>query len=196
MCGRYFCVDDTDDEVEAELELDKGSLSIKSGDVTPGMNTVVLSAFGDREGGPIVISDMFWGFSGKDNKLIINARAESASEKPMFSGSVEHRRCILPAAGFYEWDRDRNKVTFFREDESPIYLAGFYQIFNNRDSFVILTTAANESMIRVHDRMPLMIDKSLVRTWLYDRDAAKEMLRMKMPLLKSRQEYEQMSLPL
>ncbi len=61
---------------------------------------------------------------------------------------------------------------------------------------MILTTAANESMIRVHDRMPLMIDKSQVRTWLGDQAAAAEMLRMEMPLLRSHQEYEQLSLPL
>ncbi len=196
MCGRYFCADDTEDRVEEELGLERGALSMKAGDVTPGMNPVVLSASRDGDKDEIRVSDMLWGLSGKDNKLIINARAESALDKPMFSGSIEHRRCILPAAGFYEWDKDRNKVTFFREDGRPIYLAGFYQISNNRDSFVILTTAANESMIRVHDRMPLMIDKSQVRTWLGDQAAAKDMLRMEMPLLKSRQEYEQLILPL
>jgi putative SOS response-associated peptidase YedK len=59
---------------------------------------------------------------------------------------------------------------------------------------VILTTAANESMIKVHDRMPLMIEKNAVKDWLFDADAAKEMLHMKMPLLESHQEYEQMKL--
>ena len=65
---------------------------------------------------------------------------------------------------------------------------------NSRDSFVILTTKANESMIKVHDRMPLMIEKGRVRDWLYDIDAAKEMLAMDMPLLDSKREYEQLSL--
>ena len=91
-------------------------------------------------------------------------------------------------------DKDKNKVTFFRQDESPIYLAGFYQLSDNKDSFVILTTAANESMIKVHDRMPLMIEKDAVRDWLNDSDAAKEMLKAPMPQLKSRREYEQLSL--
>ena len=137
---------------------------------------------------------MFWGIEGKDNKLIINARAESVLEKPMFSGDFEHRRCVMPAESFYEWDKDRNKVTFFRKDKSPIYLAGIYQLSQNRDSFTILTTAANASMIRVHDRMPLMIERDNVRDWLYDYEAAKGMLSIEMPLLESRQEYEQLSL--
>ena len=140
------------------------------------------------------MSAMFWGVTQKDKKLVINARAESALEKPMFSDSVERRRLVIPAAGFYEWDKDKNKVTFYSKDKSPIYLAGFYQLSDNKDSFVILTTAANESMIKVHDRMPLMIEKNAVKDWIFDTDAAKEMLHMKMPLLESHQEYEQMKL--
>uniref|UniRef100_UPI0025EEC65F SOS response-associated peptidase family protein n=1 Tax=Butyrivibrio sp. TaxID=28121 RepID=UPI0025EEC65F len=83
---------------------------------------------------------------------------------------------------------------FYKKDKKPIYLAGFYELSDNKDSFVILTTSANESMIRVHDRMPLMIDQSAVKDWLYDTDAAKEMLSMEMPLLESHQDYEQLSL--
>ncbi len=51
-----------------------------------------------------VMSDLFWGITSRDKKLIINARAESVLEKTMFSESIRSRRCILPAAGFYEWD--------------------------------------------------------------------------------------------
>lgn len=194
MCGRYFCVDKTENEVETELGFEPNSVSLSAGDITPGMNALVIaSSKGESENG-MQIRSMFWGLSGKDKKFIINARAESASEKPMFSDSIEHRRLIIPAAGFYEWDKDKNKVTFFRKDKSPIYLAGFYQLSENVDSFVILTTAANESMIKVHDRMPLMIEKNDVRDWLCDKDAAKEMISMKMPLLDSHKDYEQLSL--
>ena len=198
-------------EVEKELEMPQGSLEMPEGDVTPAMNPLVLMAErrdriegntssgndksrgenGDRK---IRVADMHWGVVGKDKKLVINARAETALEKPMFSDSVTHRRCVMPAAGFYEWDKEKNKVTFFRKDKSPLYLAGFYQLSDNRDSFVILTTAANESMIKVHDRMPLMIEKDKVRDWLYDSAAAKEMLSANMPLLDSSREYEQLSL--
>ena len=100
----------------------------------------------------------------------------------------------MPAEGFYEWDKNRNKVTFFRKDKSPIYLAGIYQLSQNRDSFTILTTVANASMIKVHDRMPLMIERDKVKDWLYDFETAQNMLSSEMPMLESRQDYEQLSL--
>ena len=194
MCGRYFFDAKTALEVEDELELDSGLLSVSSGDVTPAMSPAVITAGRGSDGVSLKVSDMFWGVTGNDKKLVINARAESALEKSMFSDSVERRRLVIPASGFYEWDKDKNKVTFYKKDKSPIYLAGFYKLSDNKDSFVILTTAANESMIRVHDRMPLIIEKNAVKDWIFDTDAAKEMLHMKMPLLESHQEYEQMKL--
>ena len=196
--------------MEEDLELDMGSFDMMEGDFTPAMAPVVLTAVrntasdadidgsinepSDSSKAGIRVTNMFWGFEGKDKKLVINARAESALDKQMFADSMAHRRCVMPAEGFYEWDRDKNKVTFYRSDKRPIYLAGFYGMSNNRDSFVILTTKANESMIKVHDRMPLMIEKGRGRDWLYDIDAAKEMLAMDMPLLESKREYEQLSL--
>ncbi len=194
MCGRYFREEETAYEVEKELGLKANTVSMKAGDVTPGMNSLVIAAPKGESEKELRLADMFWGLAGKDKKLIINARAESVLERSMFSDSLQQRRLIIPAAGFYEWDKDRNKVTFFRKDKSPIYLAGFYQLSENVDSFVILTTAANESMIKVHDRMPLMIEKNDVKDWLCDKEAARQMLSMKMPLLDSRQDYEQLSL--
>ncbi len=194
MCGRYFFGAETERDVEKDLELYEGSFVMSAGDITPAMTPKVITSKKNGSSKDVNISDMFWGLTGKDKKLIINARAESVTAKPMFSDSIEHRRCLIPAAGFYEWDKERNKVTFFRKDKSPIYLAGFYQLSENRDSFVILTTAANESMIKVHDRMPLIIERDAVRDWLNDRAAANEMLSSQMPLLESSREYEQLSL--
>ena len=208
MCGRYYYDDHTPGGVESALSLSKGAFSLalidmmpsakdapsSVRDITPGMSPLVLATQKGSEDRSIRVTNMFWGITGKDKKLIINARAESAMEKPMFADSIEHRRCLMPAAGFYEWDKGKNKVTFFREDKGVIFLAGFYQLSENRDCFVILTTSANESMIKVHDRMPLMIEKASVKDWLYDRDAAKEILTMKMPQLRSSREYEQLSL--
>lgn len=218
MCGRYFFDGETEKEIENDFGLSSGAVSMKAGDVTPSMSPLVL--LGDKvnavsmkkvdvsmpmspmaphsdktiDSAGIYVTSMFWGLAGTDSKLLINARAETALKKPMFSDSVQHRRCVIPAAGFYEWDRDKNKFIFYRKDRRPIYLAGFYQLSENRDSFVILTTAANESMIKVHDRMPLMIEKPQVYDWLYDNTAAKELLGAKMPLLDSRCDYEQLSL--
>jgi putative SOS response-associated peptidase YedK len=193
MCGRYFFDGETAEAISEELDFDPESVSMSPGDVTPAMSPIVFSASKGEETG-ICIRSMFWGIAGKDKKMIINARAESIQDKAMFSDAFKSRRLIIPVSGFYEWDKDRNKVIFFRKDKSPIYLAGVYSLYDNKDSFAILTTAANESMIKVHDRMPLMIERQYVRDWLYNSIAAEKMLSEKMPLLDSRQDYEQLSL--
>ena len=192
MCARYVFWDRNAIKVEQELGLPPGSISMPEGDVRPTMSAVVIAS--DRGDGsfPLKVRYMNWGIL--DKSLIINARAESVMEKPMFADSFAHRRCVMPAGAFYEWDKDRNKVTFYDEDKAPIYLAGIYTLSENRDSFVVLTTAANESMIKVHDRMPLMIPAESVRDWLYDDGVAKRMLLSKMPELIKEQDYEQLSL--
>ncbi len=193
MCGRYFFDDTAAEEAERELNLKRGSLRAEKGDITPGMTIqgIVRSCVGGKE---MDVRSLFWGMMSKDSKLVINARAESVSDKPMFSDSVTKRRCLLPATGFYEWDRDRTKFVFKRPDARPIYLAGFYDLSGNRDSFVIITTRANDSMKPVHDRMPVMIDGSDVRTFLNDSQAALDMLREPMPQLQRSSDYEQLSL--
>lgn len=194
MCGRYYLGDTTKREVEIELGQEMNLDGMKAGDVTPAMSPIVLTAPKGGQPEQIRATSMFWGISRNDKKLVINARSESVFEKTYFSDSVMNRRLIIPAAGFYEWDKDKNKVSFFRKDKKPIYLAGFYQLSENKDSFVILTTSANESMIKVHDRMPLMIERQNVMDWLVDTDAARQMLTKEMPLLDKHQDYEQLSL--
>ena len=193
MCGRYYCSDKTAYEVEDDLHLSRGALAAPAGDITPGMTTpgIIWNKATDED---LVLSKLFWGIVSKDKKLIINARVESVKEKTMFSESIRNRRCILPAAGFYEWDANKTKYMFKRADEKPIYLAGFYDLNENRDSFVILTTAANASMKPVHDRMPVMIDKRNLSDYLKDFSAALEMINEPMPELGRHSDYEQLSL--
>ena len=192
MCARYVFWDRNAIKVEAELGLEPGSLSMPQGDVRPTMSAAVITRGSDDGSFPLKVRYMNWGIL--DRSLIINARAESVMEKPMFADSFAHRRCVMPAGAFYEWDKDRNKVTFYDSGKDPIYLAGIYTLSENRDSFVVLTTEANESMIRVHDRMPLMIPADSVRDWLYDDGVARQMLLAKMPELIKEQDYEQLSL--
>ncbi|MBR6229493.1 MAG: SOS response-associated peptidase [Eubacterium sp.] len=187
MCGRYYFGEKTAKIAEKALGVYGGIGD--AGDVTPGMSPLVITGRTER----LAEENMLWGMANPKGGLIINARAESVYEKPMFSSSVETRRIIIPAEHFYEWDRAKNKV-FFRLPESEIlYLAGFFNLVNNREAFVILTTAANASMERVHDRMPLMIPEKDVADWILEPGKTKEFLQMKMPQLESWQEFEQMS---
>ena len=193
MCCRYYFSDKAAYKVESDLKLTKGALATRAGDITPGMATPgIIWNKGTNE--DLALEDLFWGITSKDRKLIINARAESVTKKSMFADSIRNRRCILPAAGFYEWDASKTKFRFKRADEKPIYLAGFFDLSDNKDSFVILTTAANASMKPVHDRMPVMIDTGNVRDYLKDPAAALEMLKEPMPELDRKSDYEQLSL--
>lgn len=200
MCGRYFFGDRTADEVEKELGLRPGSISPRPGDATPGsvLPGIVRRRNGeqnhDDELQATDVRDLFWGLTSRDNKLIINARAESVLDKPMFSDSFSNRRCLLPAAGFYEWDKAKTKFIFKRPDGKPMYLAGFYDLSAGKDSFVILTTSPNSSMEPVHDRMPVMIEAANAQDYLQDTSAAMDMLKEPMPELERSTDYEQLSL--
>ena len=82
------------------------------------------------------------GLSGidKGKTAWINARTESALEKKTFRESMLHRRCIIPARGFYEWDRSRTKFSYERKDAPVLFMAGCYDLYEDEERFVILTT--------------------------------------------------------
>ncbi|MGI6736380.1 MAG: SOS response-associated peptidase [Anaerovoracaceae bacterium] len=123
-------------------------------------------------------------------KLVINARAETAASRPMFRESLRQRRCIVPASRFYEWDAAKNKVTFWLPENPVLFLAGLYRA----GRFVILTTEANDSVRPVHDRMPLHIPPHSLNDWLRSAEAADSLLRRPQPQLRHAQEEEQLSL--
>ncbi len=69
-----------------------------------------------------------------------------------------------------QWNSQKEKVTFKRTDSAVLYMAGLYQRFEEGNRFVILTTEANESMKPVHNRMPVILDKSELESWVFDND--------------------------
>lgn len=110
-----------------------------------------------------------------------------APTKPVrFSqGILRQRRAIIPATGFYEWSHDqrRTKYLFTVNAAQVLYLCGMYQVLDGRCRFVILTRAANESMLPVHNRMPVIVSAEDVRPYLTDYDAAREMIASAVPTL-------------
>ncbi len=118
-----------------------------------------------------------FGFRLPDGKLVANARAETAAEKPLFRDLFPGGRIIIPADSFCEWDRDKVRFTFTRSDGGPMHFAGL----RRGDSFVILTTAANASMAPVHDRMPLIVEDA--EAWLFS-EKYREVLKSVPPELK------------
>lgn len=193
MCGRYYI----DEEMASELEqlvqdLDQKRMKIdKKTDVMPSMQAPIL--FGQERHRSMCLSA--WGFSKyKTNGLIINARAETAAQKPLFRDSLNSRRCIIPARGFYEWDSDKNKFQFSYDNGNIMYMAGLFHYEKEERAFVILTTSANRSMEPVHDRMPLILKEHMIESWLFDDSATEMILNTVPPVLKRYSEMEQMRL--
>lgn len=191
MCGRYYIDDTTAREVEKAVGRLDGKLDMTCGDVLPSQGAVVLR----NQRGRLTADVMTWGFPGIDKgKLLINARAESALEKKTFRESMLHRRCIIPARGFYEWDRSRTKFSYERKDAPVMFMAGCYDLYEDEERFVILTTEANPSVSPVHERMPLILEPRELQNWVLDDGAVEPLLQKTPVLLDAFTEYEQMSL--
>lgn len=192
MCGRYYVDMDMADELERVIhDIDRKIREECSGrDVYPTDRAPVIenTANGFR------LRLQKWGYPAVQGKgVLINARSETVFDKPMFRQGIRHRRIVIPASGFYEWNREKEKSTFTRFDSPLMYMAGFYDRFGNENRFVILTTAANESMIKTHDRMPLVLEEDQLEEW-FNGGKTEEILSRTPPLLKRTAEYEQQRL--
>lgn len=136
--------------------------TIKLGDMFPGYNVPILTVNHDTIH-PLVLR---WGYDGFDkNKLIYNARSESVIEKPYFSKDFKSHRCVVPVVGFYEWSKDKTKYFYKAENNSPLYLGGFYNI-DKHQSFVILTQEAIYPVNIIHHRSPIVLDKTQIKDFI------------------------------
>lgn len=140
---------------------------------TTRIHTVALGPGGRR------LTGMRWGFlphwykTPADGPLLINARAETIAEKPAFRDACRARRCLIPTAGFYEWDRSGSeKLPWFihRADGAPLVMAGIWQDWaRGEDRFTtcaIVTTAAEGRMTEIHDRIPVILEPADWALWL------------------------------
>lgn len=122
-----------------------------------------------------------WAKNAKIGSKMINARAETLAEKNAYKSAFRKRRCIIPADGFYEWQKNEadpknaKKQPFYieRPDGEPYALAGLWEVWRGEDkdqeplrSCTIITTSPNEAMARIHDRMPVILPASAWDTWL------------------------------
>ena len=168
MCGRYSLAPDESVEIArivAEVQARFGATSIHTGDIYPTNAAPVLLSNGQE----MTPKPMGWGFpSFKGKGVIINARGETALDKPMFRKSLLERRCIVPTTGFYEWSKDKTKYRFNLPGRDTLYLAGLWNSFQGEERYVVLTTAPNDTIINVHDRMPALLTEEELTPWLND----------------------------
>lgn len=198
MCGRFFVVDETTEAIERLVREVKAGLGAenRNGDVYPTQPAAVIAA-----GIHGMTADVKrWGFPGfEGSKVLINARAENALDRKSFRESVLRRRIVIPAAGFYEWNVQKEKVTFtavngLKEKSRALFMAGFYNCFAGEDRFMILTTEANESVREVHHRMPLILEEEELEPWLYEEKMVEFFLNKQPTILHKEMEYEQQRL--
>ncbi len=116
-----------------------------------------------------------WNPSRQTSGLLINARAETITEKPSFRAAFRHRRCVAPADGFYEWKPTATgpRPWLFEpnDPEALLLLAGVWERWEKVDaapleSFALITTTPNAAVEPFHDRMPCLIPAEQLDAWL------------------------------
>ncbi|MCL1694170.1 MAG: SOS response-associated peptidase [Actinomycetia bacterium] len=178
MCGRFVQTQEAENYgAYFSVDVIRTDAVLRSWNVAP---TKQIYAVAEHEG-ERQLGTFGWGllpFWAKDRKIgarLINARVETAAEKPAFRDSFTARRCIIPAEGFYEWEpKDRGKLPhyFFDPGRRPLALAGLWSSWKDPDSgerirtCTILTTEANDVVQPIHDRMPVILSDTMWDPWL------------------------------
>ena len=184
MCTRFF-IDVSNEELQEILREAEQSLLKKrflvdlakpvrsSGEVRP---TDVAAVIAPDKQGKRAVFPMQWGFLVPGIKgPLVNAKCETASERPTFRDAFRSRRCVIPASWYFEWEHrpaaNGKTVTGDKYAIQPAgseitWLAGLYRIEDGYPRFVVLTREPSEEVRKIHDRMPLILPKQLIDDWI------------------------------
>ncbi|MBK7141437.1 MAG: SOS response-associated peptidase [bacterium] len=178
MCGRYT--------LAVQLDLIQDRFLLKNSipafapryNISPTQTALVITQSSDGRG----LETMRWGlvpFWAKDPSIgnkMINARAETLAEKPSFRKSLERKRCLIPADGFYEWKKlpdGRSKIPMrIVVGQGDLFaFAGLWDSWKQPDgselrTYTIITTEPNQLVAKVHNRMPVILDRKSEDIWL------------------------------
>jgi putative SOS response-associated peptidase YedK len=177
MCSRYFL--DADGNVIAyTFRVPAEPRIVRRANIAPTQEAPVIRS--TRDGAGREVAMLRWGlvpFWAKDPAIghkLINARSESAMEKPAFREAFRARRCVIPASGFYEWTgapkyRVPHAITV--EGRPVVAFAGLWEWWKDAtgrhlETYTILTTAANAFVAPMHDRMPAILRAEDIDAWL------------------------------
>ena len=142
--------------------------------ITPGVRTWIARS---KDGQPTLQAYLWglvphWSKDPTKGARPINARAETAHEKPMFERLIRERRCLIPANCYYEWKEmptGKRPYCIRMEDQSPLFIGGMWVVWHARDvlfPFTVLTTFPNEVSGMVHNRMPVIVQTKDHQRWL------------------------------
>ena len=191
MCGRYTLT------VDENAVLERFDLQSSQAPHEPRFNIaptqVVPVVLNDT---PQQLSTVQWGLIpswAKDPSIgskMINARAETLTEKPAFRNAFKRRRCLVVADGFYEWRKDGTAKTpmfIHLKSGEPFALAGLWELWKPPEgewvrSCTIITTEPNELMATIHNRMPAILTRENERAWLDGEADQVELMAMLKPI--------------
>lgn len=213
MCGRYVMAKATADLVEAfQVTQAEGAEVVPSWNVAPTNNArIVTERFSSRRnddggaGGPEPetvrrLATAKWGLlpvwskDPRQGARMINARRETVLEKPAFRKAAVKRRALVPADGYYEWEKaggTKIPTYLYSAEQDPLAFAGLYEFWPDPAlpedhehkwlmTFTIITTAATDALGHIHDRTPLIIPPDLYPDWLdpqnHDRTGVQQLL--------------------
>ncbi len=161
MCGRYVLSDQAVlDNYWAELTLKYGGdllKTLKFGEIFPHTFNVVL----DKNASPSI---MKWEYN-VFNRQVINTRIESIRDKSFYRNAA---RCLIPATGFYEWDKDKNRY-LIHDNDSLFFMAGIYQQENDQYNYSVITRPASQTLY-IHERAPVIMNRDEAREYLKKMD--------------------------
>lgn len=178
MCGR-FSLSAISAELATLFDLDDFPDLPARYNIAPTQPVIVVRQAHDSDRRQVAL--MRWGLIpswAKDISIgsrMINARAESVAEKPSFGAAFKRRRCLIPASGFFEWQkRGSSKQPYFigMEDLGPFALAGLWEYWEGADgsaleTTTILTTTPNDLVKPLHNRMPVILHPQDFPDWLH-----------------------------
>lgn len=157
---------------------------VQSGEVFP---TNLVAAIASDKQRNAAIFPMIWGFTAQGRSApIINARVESAGEKPTFREAWKEHRCAIPVSWYYEWQHlpspdgrstIKTKYAIQPREAGVTWLCGLYRLEDGIPVFVILTREPSEGIAHIHDRMPLILPKTAIRDWVNPCVKAEDMMR-------------------
>ena len=170
VCGRYWLEPSDDAEllriVDQSRRVDPELTVQTAGEIRPGDGVPALCL---SRAGNVRAFAMAWGYAMPDGRRLINARSETAAQKPMFRDGMRSRRCALPMSAYFEWEhqsRERTKYRIAPEDAGRYFLAGLYRMEERGPACAVLTAEAAPEIAFIHDRMPVILPEDRVDEWL------------------------------
>ena len=170
MCGR-FALNASAQDLEEHFQVNVPDVYIKRFNIAPGSPLLAINATG--------LTFFSWGLVPgwmrelKPGRQMINARAETITEKPSFKNAFKRRRCLIPASGFYEWQKSATgKQPYYCYLDQPLFsFAAIWELWqdgmgNELQSCAILTSEAIGKMTQIHHRMPIVIRPENYADWL------------------------------